>query len=160
MAVEARFSGKLTPPPDAAFSPITFSNIGLDDDYNPIGPGVQFTNPVGHLFGVFSYARMEDDIQWSALWYHENVLVHFETIPWNGGSGGSGYTDWDPAPEMWLPGDYEVQIFLGTDYYISGRFIVVGDAPTPTITLTPSVTPTFTPSSTSSPLPSETPEDS
>jgi type VI secretion system secreted protein VgrG len=140
VAVEARFEGKLTPPAEAAFSPLVFSNIGLDDDYNPIGPGIQFTNPVGHLFAVFSYALLEDDIQWSALWYRGDELVHYESLPWNGGSGGIGYTDWDPAAEMWLPGAYEVQIFLGLDFYISGQFTVVGEPPTPTVTPTPIIT--------------------
>ncbi len=144
IAVEAHFEGKLTPPAEAAFSSLVFSNIGLDDDYNPIGPGIQFTNPVGHLFAVFSYAQMEDDIQWSALWYRGDELVHYESLPWNGGSGGIGYTDWDPAPELWIPGDYQIQIFLGLDFYISGSFTVVGEPPIPTVTFTPSITPSPT----------------
>jgi hypothetical protein len=160
MAVEAYFEGILTPPAEAAFSPLIFSNIGMDDDYNPIGPGIQFTNPVGHLFAVFSYARMEDNIQWSAIWYQEDILIHFETMPWNGGSGGSGYTDWDPAPELWLPGEYEVQIFLGTEFILSGFFNVVGDPPTPTISPTPTITLTPSPSLTPSPAPTDTPADS
>jgi hypothetical protein len=157
VAVEARFEGKLTPPADAAFSQLVFSNIGLDDDYDPIGPGVQFSNPVGHLYAVFSYAHMEDEIQWSALWYEGENLVHYESLPWNGGSGGIGYTDWDPAPELWLPGDYQIKIFLGLDYYISGSFSVVGEPPTSTVTATPTITvsPTFTiqPTVTVSPSP-------
>ena len=145
--MEARFEGRLTPPPEAAFSPLVFSNIGLDDDYNPIGPGIQFTNPVGHLYAVFSYARLEDDIQWSALWYTGNNLVHYESLPWNGGSGGIGYTDWDPAPDLWQPGEYVIQIFLGTDFQISGSFTVIGDPPTPTVTLTPTARSSPTPDS-------------
>jgi type VI secretion system secreted protein VgrG len=132
---------------------LTFTNIGVDDDFNPIGPGVQFTNPVGHLYAVYSYAQMEDDVQWTALWYRRGELVYFESVPWKGGSGGYDYTDWDPAPEEWLPGEYTVQIFLGTDFYITGSFTVVGDPPTPTATLTASPTLTFTPS----PIPSATP---
>ncbi|MFV1948406.1 MAG: hypothetical protein ACC633_00555 [Anaerolineales bacterium] len=147
IAVEARFEGRLTPPPDPAFSPLIFTNIGLDDDYNPIGPGIQFTNPVGHLFAVFSYARLEDDIQWTALWYTGNNLIHYESIPWNGGSGGIGYTDWDPAPDLWQPGEYVIQIFLGTEFQISGFFTVTGDPSTPTVTLTPSASSTPTPDS-------------
>lgn len=147
IAVVARFKGRLTPPPDPAFSPLIFTNIGLDDDYNPIGPGIQFTNPVGHLFAVFSYARLEDDIQWTALWYTGNNLVHYESIPWNGGSGGIGYTDWDPASDLWQPGEYVIQIFLGTDFQISGFFTVTGDPLTPTVTLTPSASSTPTPDS-------------
>ena len=147
LEVEARFEGRLTPPPEAAFSPLIFTNIGLDEDYNPIGPGVQFTNPVGHLYAVFSYASLEDDIQWSALWYQGNNLVHYESLPWNGGSGGRGYTDWDPTSELWQPGEYVIQIFLGTDFQISGSFTVTGDPPTPTVTDTPSPSQTPTPGS-------------
>ena len=153
MAVEARFSGKLTPPPEAAFSPLIFTNIGLDDDYDPIGPGIQFTNPVGHLYAVFSYARMEDDIQWSALWYQDGTLVHYESEPWKWPSGGFGYTDWDPAPELWLPGEYLIQLFLGKEFVLSGTFTVVGDAPTLTITSTPSITHTPSPAPVISPSP-------
>ena len=160
MVVEAYFEGILTPPPEAAFSPLIFSNIGLDEDYNPIGPGIQFSNPVGHLYGVFSYAMMEDKIQWSALWYQEDMLVHYETIPWNGGSGGSGYTDWDPAPELWLPGEYLVHLFLGTDFVLSGTFTVVGDPPTPTISPTSTITNTPSASNTPTPSPAASPTDS
>ena len=144
--VEVRFEGRLTPPAEAAFSPLTFTNIGLDEDYNPVGSGVQFTNPVGHMYGHFTYARMADDIQWTALWYRDGELVHYETLPWNGGSGGSGYTDWDPAPDLWLPGEYTVQIFLGTDFQIAGTFTVMGEPPTATATQTPQ--PSSTPSPT------------
>ena len=154
-AIEGRFTGKLTPPAAAAFSPLTFTNIGIDEDFNPIGPGVQFTNPVGRLYGVFSYAGMEDDIQWTALWYHEGVLVHYETQPWEWPSGGFGYTDWPALPEDWLPGEYTVQIFLGTDFQVSATFRVVGDPPTPTVTLTPSLTPLPSPSITATPPPTD-----
>ena len=112
LTVEAQFEGRLTPPAEAAFSLLTFTNIGLDEDYKPVGPGIQFTNPVGHLYAVFSYNLMVDDIQWTALWIQDGELVHYETMPWNGGSGGTGYTDWDPSPEFWLPGESVVQIFL------------------------------------------------
>ena len=137
IAVQARFEGRLTPPAEAAFSPLTFTNIGLDDEYNAVGPGIQFTNPVGHLYGVFSYARLVDDIQWSALWLRDGELVYFETMPWDGGSGGIGYTDWEPSPELWLSGDYVVQLFLGNDFQVAGFFRVVGEPPTPTGTKTP-----------------------
>lgn len=154
LAVEAKFEGNLTPPPEAAFSPIDFTNVGLDEDYNPIGPGVLFTNPVGHMYGVFSYAQMEDDVQWTALWFREGTLVHFETLPWNGGSGGIGFTDWNPAADLWLPGSYEVQLFLGTDFILSDTFTVEGEPPT--VTVTPSSTPSPAPQPTQTPTPSPT----
>jgi len=62
--------------------------------------------------------------QWSALWYFGNELVYYETSPWDGGTGGIGYTDWNPEPFMWRVGEYEVQIFVGTSWKTSGRFTV------------------------------------
>lgn len=156
MAVEAKFEGQLTPPPEAVFSPLVFSNIGFDDDYNPIQPDSTFTNPVGHMYGIFSYAGLAQEIQWTALWYREGKLVHYETLPWDGGSGGLGYTEWNPAPEKWQPGNYLVQIFLGTDWYISDSFTVEGEPPTSTPSPTPSNTPAPTLAPTSTPPPPTT----
>ncbi|MFO7943517.1 MAG: DUF308 domain-containing protein [Anaerolineales bacterium] len=163
---EDGFEGSLTPPAEAAFSPLTFSNQGVDADFNAIDPGTVFNNPVGHMYGVFSYARMENNIQWTAVWYRNGNAVYYETLPWDGGSGGYGYTDWHPNPEGWLPGEYKVVLYLGLEQQVSDTFTVEGEPPTstPTLTLTPTntptpittSTPTITPSSTNTPTPSPT----
>ena len=67
--------------------------------------------------------------QWTAIWYRGEKLVHFETIPWNGGENGVGYTDWIADPAMLLPGDYIVHIFVGKIWRQSGQFRVVGEPP-------------------------------
>ncbi len=63
---------------------------------------------------------------------------------------GMDYDDWDPDPSQWLPGEYEVQIFNGNFFKVSGRFTITGIPPT----TKPTVTPSFTPSNT--PLPTNT----
>jgi len=124
------FIGEVTPNPAAVFSTITFSRR-IDDERQPINPGTEFENPVGHLFGTFSYNNMLNGSQWSALWYREGELVYYETNPWDGGSGGYGYTDWEPPSNQWLPGAYEVQIFIGSEWFGSGYFTVTGAPPIP-----------------------------
>jgi hypothetical protein len=110
-------------------------------------------------------------VQWSALWYRQGELVYFETKPWDGSTGGYGYTDWNPAASEWLAGQYEVQIFVGHQFIVSGFFTVEGQPPAPPASATPtrtslptsSFTPTLTrqPTSTPSPvitvIPSQTP---
>lgn len=159
--MEDEFEGRLTPPAEAAFSPLTFSNQGVDDEYNPINPDTVFSNPVGHMYGVFSYAKMEDKVQWTAVWYRNGEPVYYETLPWDGGSGGYGYTDWDPDAEEWLPGEYLVVLFLGWEWQVSGTFTVEGEPPTSTPTLSPTATETptatLTPTPTATPTPSLTP---
>ncbi|MGB9668945.1 MAG: hypothetical protein ACPL3P_05270 [Anaerolineales bacterium] len=152
LAIEARFEATVTPNPDAVFSGLIFTQ-GIDALYQPVAPGTEFKNPVGHLYAVFSYDNMVDGSQWTALWYRNGELVYFETRPWDGGTGGYGYTDWDPAPSEWLPGNYEVQIFNGLLFKTSGQFTVVGTPPTPA----PTSTSTKTPTPTKTPLPSRTP---
>lgn len=162
--IESQIESIVTPNPDAIFSQLIFSQ-GIDQDtYQPLNPGEVFQNPVGHMYALFSYDGMLNGSQWSSLWYRGTELVFFESEPWDGGTGGFGFTDWNPEPWEWLPGEYEVQIFVGTVWNISGRFMVEGDAPTPppsptasrTPTLTPNPTVTRTPTLTRTPTPTRT----
>jgi len=141
--VEAEFESEIMASQDALFSPILFSRR-LDDDLQPIDPSVEFENPVEHLYGTFNYNNMTDGAQWSALWYWEDELVYYETTLWEGGTGGYGYTDWLPSSEQWRPGSYEIQIFVGSRWMVSGFFTVIGQPPSPTITTSPTQTATMT----------------
>lgn len=144
-ALEIEFSGVVTPQPDAAFSPIQFSRE-LTDFNQPEEPATEFENPIGELFGTFDYNNMLDGSQWTALWYRLNdmKLICYETAPWNGGVGGYGYTNCNPPADDWQPGEYEVQMFVGTTWKVSGRFSIAGTPPTATFTPTSSRTPTVT----------------
>ncbi len=125
LVVEVMFEAEVTPPSDAVFSPLTFSH-GFDNAYQPIDPATEFENPVGHLVASFSYDKLTDGVQWTALWFREDELVHYETLVWIWGSGGLGFSDWEPTPSEWLPGNYSVQIFIGHEFKSSGSFVVTG----------------------------------
>lgn len=160
LVIEARFDSSVTPNPNATFSTLTFTD-GLDALYRPLRPGTEFENPISHMYAIFSYDSMLQGSQWTALWYREDELVHFETIPWDGETGGLGYTDWAPPPEEWLPGLYRVILFVGLQWKTSGEFIVFGNPPTPAPSLTPTptntATRTATPTKTRWPTPTLTP---
>jgi len=104
------------------------------------------------MCAVFSYAEMLPGSQWTALWFRNGELVHYETIPWDGETGGYGFTEWEAPADQFLPGTYEVQIFVGLEWKVVGQFLLQGDAPTAiaTSTLTPTTSPI--PNSTSAPL--------
>lgn len=161
-AIAALFEGSMTVPPSAVFSSLQFTQ-GIDENYVALSPGEVFDNPVGHLYGLFSYDQMVDGVQWTALWFREGTLVYYETEPWNGGTGGIGYTDWEPPAVEWLAGNYQVQMFLGLELKVVGGFLVQGEPPTPTpsttptITYTPTITPWPTQTRTVTPTPPNTP---
>jgi hypothetical protein len=151
LPVLALFQSNITPNPEAVFSSIQFTTSG--DKYPVISPATVFQNPVGHMYAIFSYDNMLPGVQWTAIWYRGSAQVHLETRPWDGGTGGYGFTDWNPQPYEWLPGNYEVQIFVGEDWKVVGRFIVQGNPPP----APPTGTPTFTPSPTRTPRSTGTP---
>ncbi len=152
------FQVTVVPNPEAVFSPIQFAKA-VDKDNRPVNPAKIFTNPVGHLYGTFSFDKMKNGSEWSALWYRGSDLVYFETSAWKGGTGGFGYTDWNPAAEAWMPGDYQVRIFVGTDWKLTGYFTVNGNPPSPTPTPSPTnlPPPTVTPYPTLTASPTRTP---
>jgi hypothetical protein len=152
--IATQITSVITPNPDAIFSPLNFSTK-INEQNQAVDPVVTFANPVGHLYATFSFDKLTNGAQWTALWLREGVIVYSESYPWNGGSGGYGYTDWYPASDAWLPGNYEVQIFLGTEWMQSGQFSVTGQPPTSTITTSP--TPTATPTRTALPTATITP---
>jgi type VI secretion system secreted protein VgrG len=152
--IAQRFEGKVTPNPDSAFSRLQFATE-IDPNRQPVNPATEFVNPVGHMYGTFSFDGMQDGVQWSALWLYNGKIVFYESLVWNGGTGGYGYTDWNPPADAWLPGEYEIQIFIGMIWVRSGRFTVTGDPPAPTATISP--TPSYTFTATPSPSPTGTP---
>jgi hypothetical protein len=149
LAVELEFTSQITPNPDAIFSPLVFTRE-LDSDYQPVEPATVFSNPIERLIAYFSYNNVNEGTQWTALWFREGELVHYETQPWDGASGGYGYSDWQPEPWEWLPGDYQVDLFLGIEWKQSGTFTVEGTPPpAPTSAVTATLTSTSGPSPTS-----------
>lgn len=151
-AIEALFTGPVTPNPEAVFGAMQFSTNF--DGLNAIAPQTTFQAPFQKIYGVFAYNNTIPGVQWSALWWRdtgvgERKLVCYETQPWNGGTGGGGgYTECQDPVGGWLAGDYEVQIFMGYDWKVIGRFKVLGELTTSvpevtaTITETLSATPT------------------
>ncbi len=134
-ALTVLFRETVTPRPEAVFSSLEFSQR-LDRLNRAIGAGEAFENPVEILFGAFTYDSLNDGVRWTALWYFGAVIVCSETKPWDGGTGGYGFTECAPA-DGFQPGEYEVRMFLGETWKVSGRFLIVGPVPQVTVTATP-----------------------
>jgi type VI secretion system secreted protein VgrG len=148
------FTSLVTPFPETVFSPIQIATE-LDENFLPVNPSGEFENPLPILYGAFSYDQMAAGAQWTAVWVRmtDESLICYETQPWDGSTGGYGYTDCAPSSSVWQPGEYDVRIFVGTDFKTSGKFTVAGEIPTLTATPTPSrtVTSTMTPTTTRTP---------
>jgi hypothetical protein len=156
LPILALFQSSVTPNPLVSFSSIRFTTAF---NYPPKNTNTVFQNPVGHLWGIYSYDKMTVGAQWTAVWYRDGIQVNLDTMTWNCqlcGIGGWGETDWNPPSYAWLPGNYEVQIFVGEEYVTNGRFIVQGSPP-PSPTITPTLAVTLTPAPSKNPIPTRTP---
>jgi hypothetical protein len=146
-AITVLFRETVTARPEAVFSPIEIARR-LDRLNRAINPAEAFENPIGILYGAFTYDFLDDGVRWTALWYREDQIVCSETRLWEGGTGGYGYAECAP-PGGWQPGEYELRMFLGESWRISARFRVNGLPPTATPSPSPTATPSASPSATS-----------
>lgn len=155
--IEAQFTSVVTPNPEAVFSPLTFSLEARN--FSAINPQTVFQNPLKKVVATYSYDKMNDGAEWTALFYRNGDLVKYETSPWEGGTGGLGQFTLELPPEEWLPGTYQLIFFVGTEWKVLGQFLVMGNPPAPTATFTPSLTqtPTLSPTITNTHRPTSTP---
>lgn len=159
-----RFTSSVTPAAETVFSELIFSDT-VDKNYMPTSPNTTFNNPIKEMYALFSYDKLNPNAQWTAIWWRNGQIVFFETEPWQGSTGGYGFSLWSPVnPQDMQPGEYTVQIFIATEWKTSGSFKVTGEPPTATATPQPTPTiasktprPSYTPTRTRTPLLSRTP---
>jgi hypothetical protein len=115
-------SSQVTPPSQAALSEIEVTReLGLFNQ--PIASDETFELPIGRLYGTFTYDNLLDGVQWTSLWLFDGAIVCQESIPWNGGTGGYGYTECELP--IWEIGEYEIQMYIGIAWAVSTRFEIV-----------------------------------
>jgi hypothetical protein len=120
-------STTITPPADAVAGPISITPFF---DY-PARQASDYFDPTGKtLYAVFEYNNFAKGMQWSAVWYRDAAPIFIETLPWDGETGGWGYSEL--ALDPWPTGTYEVRIFAGERWLRSTIFFIVEELPTNT----------------------------
>jgi len=103
------------------FSPLQFSSKLNKDGIVKDNITTTFPANVAHIYGGYSFDQMALGVQWSAIWLLDGTKpVHIQTNIWKLASGGYGDTDWDCTTGECVPGDYVVQIFVGSSFKIMG----------------------------------------
>ncbi len=123
--IQATIQTPVGPDASAIFSPLSFSDT--TEDGVVVESITEFELPVSTLFGGFSYDRMAAGVQWTSVWLFGEETICSETKAWDYAPGGYGYTDCTRPVEDWLPGIYEVRIFVGQTWKVSGTFRILGE---------------------------------
>jgi hypothetical protein len=146
--IEQQFTSNVVPDARLRVGPLTFAR-SLDAANQPLGAGTVFFNPVQKIVVLYNYEFVNLGVQWTVIWYRNGELFSWESFPWGGPLDGLDVRTKRTAPDFFLPGTYEVQIFAGKEWKQSGIFDVVGAPPEATATVSPSITrlpsQTFTP---------------
>jgi hypothetical protein len=139
-AIATTFNSLVTPNPATVFSSLTFGREIDLKTYTLLDEGTVFSNPIKQIVALYSFDGMTTGVQWTVLWYRDGELVYHETAAWDDTTGGYGSVARVASPDQWLPGKYEVQIFVGQDWKSVGRFVVEGMPDTATPTRIPTAT--------------------
>ncbi len=137
--IEQFFSSNVIPDPKLRVGPLTFAK-SVDSNNQPVVPGTVFFNPVQKIVVLYSYEFVNLGVQWTVIWYRDGELFSWDSKPWAGPMGGTDVVTKKTAPDFFLPGTYEVQIFAGKEWKQSGVFDIVGAPPDPTATGSPTIT--------------------
>jgi len=145
--IRTQATSMIDPGTALVFSPIQFTRE-LGEDGLPVETRDVFENPIKQIIAFYSYDQMVLGTQVSFVWYRVDdwEIVCSSTQVWEISTGGYNAVTCAPSdPEIWLPGEYELQIFVGDRWFDSARFEVKGMP----LTQTPTISPTFTRTSTS-----------
>ncbi|MFH1185627.1 MAG: NBR1-Ig-like domain-containing protein [Chloroflexota bacterium] len=155
IAVQAMIQGTVTPAFDTQFGRLRFSTE--INNYALVAPGETFRNPIKQMYSVFTYQPIGVKVEWTALWYQNRELKHVDTTSWKDFPSGVAVVSWLRPASEWEAGEYEVQVFVGTDWKASGRFLLDGEPPTITASPPATATASFTPTTAASRTPTITP---
>jgi len=123
----------VTPPAQASAVNVRFA---LKDDCTVPDSQGFFDQTPKQIFAHFYYDSWLPGVQWSGVWLRDGVVIYSETHLWDGSTGGCGYSNFDNGKNWWAEGAYEVQIFVGSRWLVSGQFEINRTAPTATTTAT------------------------
>lgn len=157
-SLRAMATSQVDPGTEVLFSPIQFAEE-IGDDGFPIEPSVRFMNPLRKLNGFYSYDKLVLGTQISFVWMRLDDRVAFceSTVVWDISTGGYNFVTCEPEdPDDWLPGAYELQVFLGSEWFMSEGFVIEGMPLTPTATASEVPTATDTPPATGTWTPTAT----
>jgi len=122
----------VTPPANGVIANLRVSRV--NDCASTQGSGDFFDTQPRALYALFDYNNWQRDAQWTYVWRRDEAIVSVVSALWDGSTGGCGYAEYDGGGAEWVPGVYQVQIFLGTMYMDQATFTISDSTPTPSPT--------------------------
>jgi len=121
---------RLTPPfstrrarPEAGIQ-ITAADEAVSASQTPLQPRTTFSAGVKRIYLFINFQAMDDGVAWTRVLYRDNVAVQGQAYLWSMGENGAGFFFFG-SEDGYLPGNYEVRLYLGDVEASSFAFTII-----------------------------------
>jgi len=138
----------VTPNPEAKFEFLTLASR-IDDDLQPVDPGLQFPAGASRVYAFFRASGVNNGAPWGIFCYRDGTIFDLFVGLWE--DGPAVQTSRAFCAHDGSPGAFVLRAYLGTTLAFEVRYTLAGEAPTPTQpppTETPEATPEESPTTT------------
>jgi tetratricopeptide (TPR) repeat protein len=112
-------------PTDAQFGDVVFAQ-DIDAMNAPVNPGYTFEKGIREIKAFFDFANMQDNLKWSALWWHDGTEIDTgETAAPTWTFGVSGTTYVSLSSDELPPGQYNLVLLVEGDVFQEAQFKIV-----------------------------------
>ena len=103
---------------------IIFALGATTDAYEPIDPGLTFTEGITEIHAIFEYDGMSDDFTWERVWYLDGDEILRNEAEWNGDVAGRFDYFIDAGGEPLFPGEWLLELYVEDDLIATGEFMI------------------------------------
>jgi TolB protein len=122
---------------------ITFA-LAATEDYEPIEPGVTFSQGITEVHAIFEYNGFSPSQTWRRVWYLDGQEVLNSEEAWAGADQGVFDYFVNAGGEPLSAGEWLLELYVGGDLLASGGFVIEAEVePTEAASPTPVATPTL-----------------
>jgi len=108
-------------PAGAQIGPIDFARQ-VSSRREAVSPTTVFSDTVSRVYAVFPYDGMRDGLQWTQVWYFNDVEFNRGEETWAWGSADRSYV----FARLVGAGNYRLELYVNDDLLASGNFTVQG----------------------------------
>jgi hypothetical protein len=118
----------VAPNPEARFEFLTLASR-IDDDLNPIDPGLQFPVGASRVYAFFRASGVNDGAPWGLFCYRDGDIFDLFVGLWD--DGPAAQTSRAFCAHDGDPGQYTLRVYLGTTLAFEAQYALAGAPPTP-----------------------------
>lgn len=117
-----------TTPTAAPIVYVTSADDRISEDERPVEPRALFDPSMRRIYLFIDFENTRNGMNWTRELYRDDAFIGSSSVEWDYGSNGSNYF-FINQPDGFIPGEYEVRLFLDDQEVDRFSFNVTDDTP-------------------------------